>query len=162
MSKSMESMYRRYRKNSPEALARVVATLLLGDGRIDPRELDFMDRVGVFSIIGVERDLFMGVAADLAGEQRAEGRPSLDRRHVRQARLDAALDAVDDRDQRHLVCAVLVYLAEADHSIDEEEKIMVRHVFGRWNVSADTLEREFKVPRHRTQSFLDAKRVAAA
>ncbi len=116
---------RPYRKNSPEAAARVVAALLVGEQRID-------------------------------------GGSSAERRRARHARFDAALDAVDDRNRQHLVCAVLIYLADADHSIDEEEKAMVRRVFGRWNVSAETLERELNVPLHRTRSLLEAERVAGA
>lgn len=156
----MASTYRRYRRNSPEALARVVAMLLLGDGRIDPGELDFMDRVGVFGILGVPRDLFMRVASELVGELRADAESAVDRHRVRQARIDAALDVVEDRDQQYLVCAVLVYLAESDHSLAGEETAMLRQAFRRWDVSAEALEKELNVPRSRTRHYFDAVRPA--
>jgi len=157
----MGSIYRRYRRNSPEAVARVVASLLIGDDRISPRELDFMDRAGMFSIIGVERHLFMRIASELIGEIRRDRETALDPRRVRDERFDAALDAIEDRDQQNLVSAVLVYLAAADSNLDEEGKALVRHVFQRWNVSAETLEREFNVPRRRTRPYVAANRAAA-
>ena len=45
--------------------------------------------------------------------------------------------------------------------IDEEEIVLVRQVFERWNVTAGELERELNVPRQRTRPFFDAARVAA-
>lgn len=156
----MGSVHRRYRKNSPEAVARVLADLLTGDARLDPLEVDFMDRLGVFAIVGVPRELFMRVAADLLGEMREGERFWVESRVARMDRLDAALDAIDDHDRKHLVAAVLLYLAEADHRIDEEEIALVRHVFERWQISASTLARDMKVPRHRMRQFFDTARLA--
>lgn len=48
--------------DSPEAMARVVATLLACDGRPDWRELDFLDRSGAFKLIGLTRTEFLDTA----------------------------------------------------------------------------------------------------
>jgi len=146
------------RSNSPEAAARVLAALLTEDGLLSAQEMDFMDRVGVYGIVGVTRETFMrAVAGQVAG--RNLGNPGrLDSAPTRAARLDAALDAIDNRDQRLVICAVLLYLAEADRGICEEERALIRHVFTRWSVSAAELERELNVPRHRTNALYDGAR----
>jgi len=156
----MGSVHRRYRRNSPQAVARVLADLLTGDAKLDPREIDFMDRLGVFGIVGVPRALFMQVAADLLGELRERDPLWVESRVARTARLDAALDAIDDREQQHLLATVLLYLAEADGRLDEEEIALVRHVFERWQVSATTLARELKVPWRLMRKFFDTTRLA--
>ncbi len=153
----MGSAYRRYRKDSPEAVASVLAALLLGDGRLDPREIDFMDRVGVFGIVGVPRETFLRVASEAYAAMQGETVPAA----TQGARLDAALEAVRDRDLQLLVSAVLLYLAEADHAICEREVALVRQVFERWCVSAAELERGVGVPVARTRRILDAGRRTA-
>lgn len=158
----MGSAVRRYRRNSPDAVAGVLAALLAGDGRIDPRELDFMDRVGVFGIVGVPRDVFQRVVAETHASTARVRDGAIEHRVSRSERLDAALDAVQDRDRQLVVAAVLLYLAEADHVIDEEEIVLVRQVFERWDVSAEELKRRLNVPYRRSRPFFDAHRLRLA
>jgi len=154
----MASAYKRYRRNSPEAVAGVLAALVVADGRLDPREVAAMDELGVFAIVGISRELFLRVVGDLfAGTGVAA--PV---RASRSVRLDAALDAVSDRDRQLLIAAVLLYLAEADRIVGEEEVALVRHVFQRWDVTAQALESELKVPAQRTRAFLQAHLPGAA
>lgn len=157
----MGSAYKRYRKDSPEAIASVLAALLVGDGRLDPAELAFMDRTGLFDLVGVPRETFLRVVGEMFASLGRVRAGAVEHRVARSARLDAALDAIVSRERQLLVAAVLLYLAEADRTIDEEEIVLVRQVFERWNVTAAELERELNVPRQRTRPFFDAARVAA-
>ena len=157
----MGSAYKRYRKDSPEAIASVLAALLVGDGRLDPAELAFMDEMGLFGIVGVPRETFLRVAGEMYASLGRGRDGAIEHRVARSARLDAALDAVASRERQLLVAAALLYLAGADRVVDEEEIVLVRQVFERWNVTAGELERELNVPRQRTRPFFDAARVGA-
>jgi len=149
---------RRLRRNSPEAVARVLATLLTEDGRLSAEEIDFMDRLGIYGIVGVTREEFMrAVAGQAAGRHPSEKR-WLEANVSRDSRLDTALDAISDRDQQLVVAAVLIYIADADRDIREEERALVRRVLARWDIGAAELERELNVPRQRLRAFLEDAR----
>lgn len=157
----MSTRTRRYRRNSPEAVARVLAAVLTDDGRLAPEEIDLMDRLGVYGIVGVPRDLFLRAVAAHTASRIGPNLALKGGQPDRRPRLEAALDAIDDRGQRLLVCAVLLYLAEADRTIAEEERVLIRHVLARWNVGAEELERELNVPRRRVQPFLEPSALEA-
>jgi len=157
----MGSATGRYRKNSPEAVASVLAALVVSDGHLDPREMALIDDLGLLTIVGVPRETFLRVVGETyAGIRRQLGeRPEA--RVSRSTRLDAALDAVEDRNRRLLVAAVLLYLADADRIIDDDEIALVRQVFRRWAVTAQALEQELDVPPERTRPFFDSARLGA-
>lgn len=131
-----------YRRNSPEAAARVIAALIVHDGRLDWRELEFLDGVGTLQILGIERERFMAVLSRSLGERlggMAAGRsPSA-------GRFDAELDAIDDRPTQLIVAAALLYLTEID-GVQAGERALVRRAWERWNVTPQMLEREMKIP----------------
>jgi hypothetical protein len=62
----MSSNRRTYRRNSPEAVAHVIAALLAHDGRLDWRELEFLDDVDTLQILGVEREMKIPLARSRA------------------------------------------------------------------------------------------------
>lgn len=121
-----------------------------------------MDRTGLFDVVGVPRETFLRVAGEMFASLGGTRGDVIEHRVARSARLDAALDAIVSRERQLLVAAVLVYLAEADRTIDEEEVVLVRQVCERWRITAGELERELNVPRRRTRPFFDAAGVAAA
>ena len=99
----MSRTRRTYRRNSPEAAARVIAALIAHDGRLDWRELEFLDDVGTLQILGIERGRFMEVLSRYLGERlggMAAGRCAS------AGRFDAELDAIDDRTTQLVVAAV--------------------------------------------------------
>ena len=65
----MSRTRRTYRRNSSEAAARVIAALLAHDGRLDWRELEFLDGTGTLQILGIERERFMAVLSRSLGER---------------------------------------------------------------------------------------------
>ena len=48
---------RTYPADSPQAVARVLALVLLADGNVSKVELDVIDRVGGFAQVGLDRDV---------------------------------------------------------------------------------------------------------
>ncbi len=135
-----------YRRNSPDAAARVIAALIARDGWFDWRECEFLDRANALQTLGIERGHFMAVLSRCLGEQlggMAAGCSSSAERF--DAELDAELDAIDDRTTQLIVAAALLYLAEID-SVQCEERVLVRRAGRRWNATPQTLEREMGIP----------------
>ena len=140
-----------YRRNSPEAAAHVIAALLAHDGRLDWRELEFLDGAGTLQILGIERARFMAVLSRHLGEQlggMAAGR------NASAGRFDAGLDAIDDRTTQLIVGAMLLYLAEIDGA-QAGERALVRRAWERWNVTPQMLEREMKIPLARSRAVYE-------
>ena len=131
-----------YRRNSPEAAARVIAALIAHDGRLDWRELEFLDGAGTLQILGIERGRFMAVLSRYLSERRdgmAAGR------HTSAERFDAELDAIDERTTQIIVAAALLYLAEID-GVQVGERALVRRAWERWKVTPQILAGEMKIP----------------
>ena len=131
-----------YRRKSLDAAARVFAALIAHDGRLDWRELAFLNGVGTLQMLGIERGLFMEMLSRYLDERLggiAAGRSAS------AGRFDAELDAIDDRPTQLIVAAALLYLAEID-GVQPEEREFVRRVWDRWNVTPQMLQREMKIP----------------
>ena len=148
---------RSYRTNSPEAAARVIATLVSRDGRLDWRELAFLDDAGALRILGIERGCFLAVLSHyLCGRLGAMAAS----RNACAERVNAELDAIDDRTTQLIVAALLLYLAEID-GVQAEEREFVRHAWERWNVTPEMLERAMKIPFLRSRALYEPAAVTA-
>lgn len=140
--------------DSPAAAARVVATLLVRDGRVDWREVDFLDRSGAFELMGLGRLEFLEILAGALGERagsRAAGLPAV----------EPMLGAIRSRRLQLLVAALLVYVAEIDREVGPEESRLVRAAFDRWGISPGDLQQELNVPLVRSHAALHGAREAA-
>ena len=152
----MSRIRRTYRRNSPEAAARVIAALMVHDGRLDWRELEFLDGVGTLQILGIERGRFMAVLERYLRE-RLDGMAA--GRGASEARFDAELDAIDDRTTQLIVAAMLLYLAEID-GLQAGERELVRRAWERWKVTPQMLAREMKIPLARSRAVYEPAAVA--
>lgn len=153
----MSRTRRTYRRNSPEAAARVIAALIAHDGRLDWRELEFLDGAGTLHILGIERGRFMVVLSRYLGERlggMAAGRSAST------GRFDAELDAIDDRTTQLIVAAALLYLTEID-GVQAGERALVRRAWDRWNVTPQMLEREMRIPLARSRAVYEPAAVTA-
>jgi len=140
--------------DSPEAMARVVATLLACDGRLDWRELDFLDRSGAFRLIGLTRNEFLEILAGALKEradQRAAGLPAI----------EPMLSAIRARRLQLVLAALLVYIAEIDRDVGPEESKLVRSAFEHWDISPADLQQQMSVPLVRSEAALYGLRETA-
>ncbi len=153
----MSGTRRTYRRNSPEAAARVIATLIARDGRLDWRELEFLDETGTLQILGIERGPFLAMLSRCLGERLGV---VAGRRGSSAGRFDAELDAIDDRATQLIVAAALLYLADID-GVQTDERKLVRRAWERWNVTPQMLEREMKVPLARSRAVYEPAAVTA-
>jgi uncharacterized tellurite resistance protein B-like protein len=130
---------RSYEKNSPEAMARIIALILLADADLDDTEVDMLDRLGVYERLGVSRTTFIRVMkeyfedllTDDAGERI---------RLLEPKRLDVVLDAVDDETKRLHLAAIMLNLISADGDMNDAELATYRHVLFHWNLTLDQIE----------------------
>ena len=140
-----------YRRNSPEAAARVIAALIAHDGRLDWRELEFLDGAGTLQILGIERGRFMAVLSRYLSERlggMAAGR------RASAERFDAELDAIDERTTQLIVAAALLYLAEID-GVQAGERALVQRAWERWKVTPQILAGEMKIPLARSRAVYE-------
>jgi hypothetical protein len=141
--------------DSPAAAARVIALLLARDGRVDWREIDFIERSGALTLLGLQRAAFLDIVAGTLSERGAGGEA------VGLSRLDQALGAIRNRNTQLLVGALLVYVAEIDREIGPEECALVRRAFERWKLTPEVLHREMRIPVNRSRAALGALAEAA-
>ena len=118
-----------------EAAASVLALMVAANGCIDPREIQTLDALQAFKRLGVRRERFLELARgclDDVGSTLCEC-SWLPANAV--AYIDALLDRVDDTARRMLVCRLAAAAITADGCVSLDERLVYRHVLGRWRVS---------------------------
>lgn len=131
-----------YPKNSPEAVARVVAMMMITDSRLDDRELGIMDELRIYDIIGISRGRFSEVVQDYCGDLMGAGGKNGHIRLVDKDRIDAIVDLVDDREKRVQACGMMLNIAKADGKLHDTELAVFKYVLDRWGLTLESLERE--------------------
>lgn len=128
---------RSYAPNSPEALSRIVAMMIVADAMIDDREIETLDAIGAFATLGISRKSFLVVARDYCRDlvQHAEQRGSTPL--IDPERTDWAINEVTDQSRRTIVAKLLSKVAAADREHNESEVVLLAHIFDRWNIVHD-------------------------
>jgi hypothetical protein len=138
------STMRAYTPDSPQALARIVAMAIVTDARLDHRELQVLDDLGAYAMLGLTRDEFLetvhAYCRDLLAERRGEDRIRL----LDAARIDRALAEVTDPRLRVMVCGLLLNVCDADGRFHETELAFLSHVLERWGYSLDSLKHQLE------------------
>ena len=138
-----------YAKNSPEAIARILAMMMITDAKLDDREIEVMDELRIFDLVGISRSQFSEVGHDYCSELLAsnarEGRIKL----VDQARSDRAIDLVDDPAKRVQVCSMILNIADADGRIEDSELAVFGYILQRWGMTLESLERDLSMLKER-------------
>lgn len=126
-------------KNSPKALARVLAMTMITDARLDDRELDVMDRLKLYDLVGMSRVQFSRVVEDYCEELLQAGSPDGRVNLLDQARINGIVDAVDDPGKRLLSARMVINILKADGRLEETELVLFRHILERWGLSLEAL-----------------------
>ncbi len=135
---------RLYRPNSQEATATLIARLIARDGRLDWREVEFLDRSGTLGMLGIDRNLFMTILSRHFGLLRT-GQPVCSP--------EPEIDAITDRNTQLVLAAALLYLAEID-GLRQDEREFVTRAWRRWGVTEAHLRNHLSLP----GALLDALR----
>lgn len=127
-----------YAKNSPEAMARIVAMIMLSDADLDDAEVSMMDRLGVCDRIGVTRGTFIRVVKEYFDDLLKEDTGRI--RLIDAKRLDEVLDSVDDEKKQIALAAMLLNLIRADGAMNDAELATLRHVLRHWGLTLEEIE----------------------
>ena len=132
-----------YPTNSPEALARILAMFMITDGEMEAREIESMESLNVYEIIGLSRKRFIEVLAMycdyVSDEAENDGTIHL----LSPQRVNEVLDVITDRSKRLLCCAIALDICKADSAISDPEMLLLRHMMQHWQLSLEDLENEF-------------------
>ena len=121
--------------DSPQAMARLIALLIVADTRLDPRELAMLDELDAFGRLGIERAEFMRVASELCEElgERLQHRPWLTLSE--RALIEAELQAVRDPARQRLVARLGAAVITADGRVQDSERVLFDHLLLRWGLA---------------------------
>jgi len=127
--------------DSPEAMARVVACLMVADTELDPREVGVLDELDAFRRLGIERGAFMREARVFCAElgQRMGARAWLRLSDV--ALIDEVLAGVADPAKRLLVARLVAGVITADGRVKDIERLMFDHMLCRWGLTRSQVSR---------------------
>jgi uncharacterized tellurite resistance protein B-like protein len=131
-----------YAKNSPEAISRILAMMMITDAKLDDREIEIMDRLRIFEIIGISRSGFSKVVQDYCGELLSGGTGDGRIRLVDKQRIDQIIGLVDDPKKRLDTCGMILNIANADGKIHDTELAVFGYILERWGMTLESLERE--------------------
>jgi hypothetical protein len=124
-----------YTANSPEAMSRVLAMMIVADAKIDDREIAILDKLNAFASLGISRKDFMAVARDYCGDlvhhAEAQGSTPL----IDPKRTDDVIDRVTERAPRLIVAQLLWAIVSADRHHDDGELVLFAHILDRWKLT---------------------------
>jgi uncharacterized tellurite resistance protein B-like protein len=134
---------KKYSPNSPEAMARLLVSMMMSDGNMDPREIDSLEKLHIYEALDISRTQFIGVlhtyCNNLSDEADDDGRIKL----IDRDRIDHMLDDVDDPQKQLLVATLALDIAKSDKSISDTEIAVFAHMLDRWHLTLADIEEAF-------------------
>lgn len=130
--------------DSPEALARVVAMMIVADADLDPTEVHTLDRLEAFDRLGLPRQQFLRVAREYCAElgERMGDQPWLRLSDVQL--IDELLAGVKDADKRLLVSRLCAAVITADGRVEDIERMVFDHMLCRWGLTRSDIARAIR------------------
>lgn len=130
---------KRYELNSPEAMARIVAMMIITDADVHPHEIELLEELDIYHVLGISRahftEVFHDFLSELSDEANEDGKVEL----LSTSRLNEMLDEVTDPKHRITTAAVLLDITKADHDLSEAEIAVFQHILHHWHISLDDL-----------------------
>ncbi|MBM3115580.1 TerB family tellurite resistance protein [Jeongeupia naejangsanensis] len=131
---------KKYANNSPEAMARLLVLQMMCDGNFDPEELDQLEHLRVYEVLGISRKRFIEVVHDYCNDLSDEADEAGTIKLIDRERIDDLLDTIDDPKKRVLVAAIALDIAKADDDFSAVELAVFRHMLQRWHLSLEHLQ----------------------
>ena len=133
--------------DSPEAMARVLAMMIVTDTELDPRELRMLDELDAFARIGISRARFLSTARGYCADlRRRMGDRSL--LHLSDVGLiDEVLAPVKDPAKRLLVARLSAAIITADGCVQDIERLVFDHLLCRWGLTRGDISRAIREDR---------------
>jgi uncharacterized tellurite resistance protein B-like protein len=131
-----------YSKNSPEAISRILAMMMITDAKLDDREIEILDKLRAFEIIGISRGEFSRVVQDYCAELMTSGNKDGRIRLVDKVRIDEIIGLVDDRQKRVRTAGLILNIANADGKLHDTELAVFGYILERWGMTLESLDTE--------------------
>ncbi len=126
-------------RNSPEAAARIVALVLISDGRVRRAEIDTLRELRIERTLGLARGRFVRVTQALCDDLLASaydiGTSSCD---IDERTLAAVMAEIDDPALRRTVLRLAVATAEADRHLAKAEAVVMAAALRYWSITVDS------------------------
>lgn len=113
---------RSYAVDSPRAKARLIILALLADGRLDKRELEALERRGVFATLGIAREDFAEVMYDFCADVAVRLTAGTDGYRLTPAMLSGLLSEVSDRQAREQLLQLIFAVISSDGRLSDAEE----------------------------------------
>lgn len=127
-----------YVRNSPQALARLVAMTVIADGRLHDLELAWLKQRGIYDALGIDEAGFAQVLLELCRDVVVEAEQQ--RLYLFEpARLRRLAGDVDDPRLQRIVLSAMLVVGKADGRLSTGEQILLRFLFEYWKVDVDGL-----------------------
>jgi hypothetical protein len=139
--------------DSPQAMAHVLAWVLIADAEFTDGELMALDQLGVCDRIGISREEFLDIAGALiAAQAQRQGQPGTTRVPDPPS-ADDWLAAVDSPGLRLLVARLAAGLIVADGRVSGGERRLYLRMLARWGLSEQRVAEAMRAER---RPFADA------
>ncbi|MBE9609839.1 hypothetical protein [Chitinilyticum piscinae] len=134
---------KKYPFNSPEAMARLLVMQMICDGNFDPEEIDRIEHLHVYEMLGISRKGFIQVLQDYCNDLSDEADEDGQIHLIDKNRIDDLLDTVDEPRKRLLIAALALDISKADKVIREAELLVFRRMLERWHLTLEDLQAAF-------------------
>ena len=132
---------KQYAKNSPEAMARLIALMMVSDGEVDPREMTALDQMNAWAHLGLSRQRFLDVARDYCADLRVAADAKDGVSLLDEAAAEEVVGSVDDPEKRRIVGQLMLAVLDADRRHAAEELIVYSSIMKSWGQERGALKR---------------------
>lgn len=122
-------------QDSPQAMARVLALVLIADTELGPEELQALEDLSVYERLGVSRAEFMGIAQHFCAHLGQRMGPADTLRLSDPQLVNEVLAGVGHYGLRLLVARLAAGLIVADGRVRAAERRLYLHLLARWGLS---------------------------
>ncbi|MGL6071632.1 hypothetical protein, partial [Craterilacuibacter sp.] len=119
-----------------------LAMFMITDGNMDERELDALENLHVYSLLGLSRKRFVATLSQLCDEISDEACDDGLISMFDKDRLDDYFSTVTDRQKRLLTTTLAIDVCKSDGIINDAEMALLRYMMGAWRISLDDVEAE--------------------
>lgn len=133
---------RPYPVDSPQAMARILAMLLISSDHVGDKEFDQLEALDFYDILGVSHTEFINILhcyCEDVSDDAEDGTIHL----IDLQRINQLLDEVSDPKKRLITAAIALDVVKADREIDEAEMAIFTHILDYWHLTLDDIQATF-------------------
>jgi tellurite resistance protein len=124
---------RTYRRNSPQAAARIVALMLIADGHVCSSEELVLEKLNITRELGLDPAEFTRIVQALCEDQAIAHLPSPENIHADRAAIDALVADIDDPILRDRTIRLCMAVALADNHLADGELVTLAAILNAWS-----------------------------